>query len=253
MWRYTPVTNNWTWIKGSNQGSALGVYGTKCVTDSGSNPSHRYESRTSWSDADGNFWMFGGIYPASLFSNVLLNDVWMYCVSTNQWTWEAGDSTSSTVGNWGTIGVLSPSNKPYGRMGAAGWMDHNNTIYIFGGSSDAWGSFYNDLWKYTIDPVCGSVCIHTEGIDENMQRNELIIFPNPANSSLTISFSSSQKQTVELRIYNTLGKQIYVEKEEITAGKFEKEINVEKLSDGIYFLQLKTKEGLMNKKIMVQY
>src|SRR5206468_244505 len=54
LWRYNPVTNNWTWMNGSNTGSALGTYGTKCVTSPSNKPTHRYESRTSWSDADGN-------------------------------------------------------------------------------------------------------------------------------------------------------------------------------------------------------
>ena len=45
----------------------------------------------------------------------------------------------------------------------------------------------------------------------------------------------------------------YSLKEEITKGKFEKEINVEKWSEGIYFLQVKTKDGIISRKVMINH
>jgi len=150
LWKYNVVTNNWTWINGSNATNATGLYGTKCVTSSSNLPGARYENRTAWTDANGNFWMFGG-------GSLLWNDLWMYCVSSNQWTWESGDTVSGAAGNWGTINVTSPTNKPSGRMGTIGWYgadsSGNKRLYLFGGG---WPNFYNDLWKYNIDPACGS-------------------------------------------------------------------------------------------------
>ena len=135
-----------------------------------------------------------------------------------------------------------------------GWKDNNGNFYFFGGTTHSQGTFYNDLWKYTIDTTCG-VCPNITGMDENNppEADELLVFPNPTNSSLTISFSSFEKQSIELRIYNTLGKQIYFSKEEIIKGKFEKEINVEKWSEGIYFLQLKIKDEIINRKIIISH
>ena len=52
------------------------------------------------------------------------------------------------------------------------------------------------------------------------------------------------------RIYNTLGKEIYFSKEQIIKGNFEKEIDVKKMSDGIYFLQIKTQKGTLNRKVI---
>ncbi|MEP7171662.1 MAG: T9SS type A sorting domain-containing protein, partial [Bacteroidota bacterium] len=115
------------------------------------------------------------------------------------------------------------------------------------------GSTYPDfgLWYRPYSELDIQV---STGVNENESISApLSIFPNPVSSALTVSFPSSSNQNIELRIYNTLGKQIYFTKEEITAGKFEKEINVEKLSDGIYFLQLKTKEGNLNRKIIINH
>jgi len=156
LWKYNVTTNNWTWMNGSNATNAAGFYGTKCVTSSANAPSSRFEDRAVWTDINGNFWMFGGACSPSYS---LRNDLWMYCVSTNQWTWESGDSITGTAGNWGTKGISSATNKPNGRMGAIGWYgaDSSGTkqIYLFGGYNPV-GSSYNDLWKYMIDPNCGT-------------------------------------------------------------------------------------------------
>ncbi len=86
----------------------------------------------------------------------MLNDLWKYCVSSNQWTWESGDTIQNPLGNWGTLGVTSPSNKPNGRDGAVGWADNKGHLYFRGGVSLGVATAYNDLWKFTIDSTCST-------------------------------------------------------------------------------------------------
>ena len=154
MWRFNPLTNNWTWMNGSNLPGQLATYGTKCVTDSLNDPGTRYENRVVWKDAGGNFWTFGGNQGAAL-SNYT-NDLWKYCIATNQWTWISGDNTPNPIGNWGTLGVSSPLNVPDGRMGSIGWRANTGELYVYGGTSNGFGNFRNDLWKFTIDQNCGT-------------------------------------------------------------------------------------------------
>jgi hypothetical protein len=254
LWRFNPVTNNWAWMGGTDTSGNYGSYGAKCDTSMTNLPGCRFENRASMVDENGNFWMFGGARDGSI--SIVLNDLWMYCLGTKQWIWISGDSTISPIGNWGIQGVSSPSNKPSGRGGALGWADHNGHLYFFGGAEPNVGSEYNDLWKYTIDTSCGACPVIT-GIGENNLTQELLVFPNPATSSFIISFSSAGRQPVELRIYNTLGKRVYFWEEESAAGKFEKEINVEKWSSGIYFLfvrtpeQVKTGDLILSRKIVL--
>ena len=73
MWRYNPATNNWTWMSGSKTGNVSAIYGAKCDTGSVNTPGGRFETRTSWTDQNGNFWLFGG---ASDDSFDVMNDVW---------------------------------------------------------------------------------------------------------------------------------------------------------------------------------
>jgi hypothetical protein len=258
MWRYNTVTNMWAWIGGDIAGNITGVNGTKCISDTSNIPCGRYDDRTAWTDQQGNFWLFGGFG----YGGTRINDLWKYCYTSDLWIWQSGDSTLNPPGNWGVQGVSSPSNMPPGRGGPVGWTDHNGHLYVFGG----WGvpGNYNDVWKYTIDTACG-VCPVTTGIDETIHSDELFVFPNPASSRLTISFTSSEKQKivrkdsyVELRIYNTLGEvqltvPISYRDGKLSGGKFEKEINVKKWSEGIYFLQLKTKDVTINRKVIINH
>ncbi len=158
LWRYNPITNNWTWMNGSSTGNTSGVYGTKCVTNATNNPGGRFESRSTWVDNNGNLWMFGGIIGSI---SGRMNDLWMYCVGSNQWTWEGGDNTSSPVGNWGVKDISSPTNRPSGRQGSVGWTDHKGNLFVFGGLSDPGITIYNDLWKFSIDTNCGTTCAAT--------------------------------------------------------------------------------------------
>jgi hypothetical protein len=64
LWKYNIVTNEWTWVKGNNTKNQFGVYGTQAVSDVANKPGSRNLS-VSWTDASGNFWLFGGRgYPA---------------------------------------------------------------------------------------------------------------------------------------------------------------------------------------------
>ena len=150
MWRYNPITNCWTWMSGSNLPNPPASYGTKCISSPSNTPNGRNENRACWTDQNGSFWMFGGTNTGFLY-----NDLWKYCFATNEWTWVAGDTTPDPGGNWGTLGVSSPTNKPDARAGSVAWTDGNGTLYFFGGSAIPFASTpMNDLWKFETDPQC---------------------------------------------------------------------------------------------------
>jgi N-acetylneuraminic acid mutarotase len=147
LWKYNPSTNQWTWIRGSNiDDDAIAIYGTKGVASSSNSPGGRYGSVT-WTDLNGNFWLFGG-YGLSSNSLGHLNDLWKYNPSTNQWTWMSGDNITDAGGYYDAIGSASPNNKPASRNYATSWIDLNGNMWLFGGIGNAWQS---DLWKY--DPI----------------------------------------------------------------------------------------------------
>lgn len=156
LWKYNITTNEWTWMKGPNAPNLAGNYGTLGVAAASNEPSAR-EFASSWVDAAGNFWMFGGDgFVASAPTQTLaerLGDLWKYNPSTNEWTWMHGFTTSGQSGIYGTLGIAAPANAPGGRYGSGMWTDPAGDLWLFGGRgvpTTTLQGYLNDLWKFTI-------------------------------------------------------------------------------------------------------
>ena len=141
--------NEWTWVSGSNIANQAGTYGTEGTAALGNIPGGR-NSAVSWTDANGNFWLFGGAGydPTAMYE--LLNDLWKY--SGGEWTWVSGSNVPNQKGTYGTQGVPAPGNVPGARSNAVSWNDASGNFWLFGGSGyDSTGTTgdLNDLWKYS--------------------------------------------------------------------------------------------------------
>ncbi len=146
LWRYTIATNTWTWIKGDNTINNIGVYSNGNLLLN--KPGGRYQS-TSWVDANGIAWLFGGNGLAASVSAGVLNDLWKYDASGNTWTWVKGNNITNVVGVYGTQGMANINNKPGSKFSSAGWADNAGNLWLFGGSNSNYIS-ENDLWRYNI-------------------------------------------------------------------------------------------------------
>ena len=166
LWKFTPSTNEWTWMSGSSTilssctpitggyeyCGLLGVYGTLGVPAAENVPAGRSEA-SSWIDSSGNFWLFGGTDPGS----ELLNDLWEYFPSSNEWAWIGGaippanSCTANCVppGVYDTLGTPNAANMPAGRYGASNWTDNNGNLWLFAGlGGDYEHTGLNDLMEF---------------------------------------------------------------------------------------------------------
>src|SRR5579863_113452 len=156
LWAFDPSTLEWTWMGGSSSGGARGVYGTLGVPDPANIPGAR-TGAARWTDASGNFWLFGGSGFDSLGKSGVLNDLWEFNPTSHQWTWVGGSSTlpgplGGQPGVYGVLGNPAPGNIPGGRTSAAAWTDASGNFWLFGGSgTDAAGNSgtLNDLWEFS--------------------------------------------------------------------------------------------------------
>jgi N-acetylneuraminic acid mutarotase len=185
LWEFNPSTDEWAWMGGSPilptdcshpTGAYCawpGVYGTQGTASAANMPGSR-ESATAWTAQDGSLWLFGGIGADSATVLGLLNDLWKFDPSTNEWTWVAGNNTANMAGVYGTQGTPAPANVPGGRDSAVSWIDTNGNLWLFGGNGlDAHGAvnangvlivgYLNDLWEYqpivatpTFTPAAGT-------------------------------------------------------------------------------------------------
>ena len=158
----------WKWVSGNSGTNKSASYGTKGTAASTNKPGPRVDGVT-WTDSNGDLWLFGGHGKASSGTG-FLSDLWKYDASTDEWTWISGPNTKDSSGTYGTKGTASSSNIPGGRWGHVGWIDSNDDLWLFGGYGyDVNGDlgYLNDLWKYD---VSDDKWAWTEGFSTRNQR-----------------------------------------------------------------------------------
>ncbi len=161
LWEFNPATAEWTWVTGGDVLSCVtygqgncdlpGVYGTLGVAAIGNTPGSRVNA-SSWTDAGGNFWLFGGTGYDSNGAYNDMNDLWVFIPATHEWMWMGGHNSETGGGaNYGTLGKPAAGNDPGIRDGAITWTDGKGNFWLFGGHGvDGAGftGYLNDLWVY---------------------------------------------------------------------------------------------------------
>jgi N-acetylneuraminic acid mutarotase len=160
LWRYDVTSGDWTWMAGSSTTGAVGIY--PATVGTGGSLSYFPGARsytTTWADASGNVWLFGGTDGTSFF-----NDLWKF--DGTYWTWEAGSNITGAVGSYpatvGTGGSLAYF--PGARKGAASWIDAGGNLWLTGGDDN--NNYFNDVWKFDGTYwtwVGGSSAMNTKG------------------------------------------------------------------------------------------
>ena len=83
------------------------------------------------------------------------------------------------------------------------------------------------------------------------KNSHLKIFPNPANSSITVQFTLSIKTDLVLRLTNGIGQVIYMKELKKIAGEYNETIDLSKYSRGIYFVEMITEKEHIHKKAVL--
>ena len=191
LWEFNTTTSMWTWIGGTDShNDALGSYGALGVPSTTNIPGSRAFATTQ-PGGSGNIWLFGGLagagYDPGVSVSEVTNDLWSYAPSSNEWTWQNGSDTFSSltgtdptaaIGNYGALGVAALTNVPGMRAGAAIWTDAYGNFWLFGGNgADATlstGTYeLNDLWfNGTLQSIAISPVNSTIGTSpgQNTQR-----------------------------------------------------------------------------------
>ena len=82
--------------------------------------------------------------------------------------------------------------------------------------------------------------------------NNLAIYPNPSRDVFNISFTSQEIQNLKVRVLNLIGEELVSDNLEHFIGEYTKQINLTQNAKGIYFLEIETNDGVINKKLILQ-
>lgn len=138
-------------------------------------------------------------------------------------------------GNWNYIGPAGFSNALSSGVAITSYQNVPYVLYSDGAvSNKATVRFYDSA---------------TSGMDELASNaNSFIIYPNPAANQITIGVQEYSSEPITVELYNVYGSLV---KSEILDQNFQT-ISIDDLSNGHYFVTIKTKEFTQNQQLLIQ-
>ena len=133
----------------------------------------------------------------------------------------------------------------YRDAGMSDWILYNNglpnvivnDLEISYQNTKLWaGTFGRGLWSSGL----------SIGINENELSNSISVYPNPTDGIFTLA-SSLPSEKLEIEISNAIGEKVY----QVKTNNNNTEIDLSKVSNGIYFVKINSQKGTTTKKIVL--
>ena len=125
------------------------------------------------------------------------------------------------------------------------------------------GDYYASLIVKSNDPFTPSVVVPIHmivstsvGVEDGLNSPQVFNleqnYPNPFNPSTTIKYSIPKTSNVKLTLFNLLGEEVTtLVNEEKNAGNYTVEFNASSLPSGVYFYQLKARDFIQTRKMIL--
>ncbi len=128
------------------------------------------------------------------------------------------------------IGIQQTTNKAL-NIGFDRNTDHKDALYYDIGNGWVQSGIPGSLM---INPVMGCTYPAPVGIKENVKKDIMNIYPNPAQNKITISYPGNQLENTTVEIVSSLGQIVY--SSNIISNE---QIDISNISNGLYFIHLK--------------
>ena len=219
---------------------------------------YEYNFKIWYQDGTINDWHAGGIFTTSTVCDNVTNITASPQNSTStQFCWEEvstysfvrlqyrKDTAGSSFSNIGGMGVMSPT-----------LCKTKNGLTP--------GSNYRVMWRTWCNPSGGPyrsaqwdgptlwtqpTSIRVEG---GTTINNLDVYPNPSRDIFNVNFTSEDVQNLDVRIINVVGEVVYTENLVEFVGEYTKQVDLATYTKGVYFLEITTDNGVINKKLILQ-
>ena len=185
--------------------------------------------------------------PGSQFSSAS-EDQLKVMISTNCGkTWQTRYNKSGA--DLATVGTSNSSFTPSSQsqweeisVNLSSFATQDNVLIKFEATSDGGNNIYIDDINLT-GPV---------GVEEVISENDFSVFPNPSDNTVFVNFTLNADEQVELSVNDITGKQVRtIVNSKLNKGAHTLVINKNELNaSGIYFLNLKTTNSTIVRKIL---
>jgi len=218
-------------------------------------------SPTSW------HWIFDGGAPSFSFSqnpsNICYNTPGTYDVTLI--TTNANGADTLVLSNYITVNPTPPfptiSQVGYTLTSspATSYQWQFNSVDIPGATNQSYTIMQTGYYTVVVTDANGCVnsaitYVLISGIDNPGHDANISIYPNPSSGNFMVEWLNGLiAGEVSIDIINTVGQIIYssTESRSIGTSKFKKEINLGDVARGIYFVEIKTENEFVIKKIVI--
>ena len=168
-------------------------------------------------------------------------------MNDNIWA-KFGTVVNSNNYNYEKIGYYNQSTRTW-----SNFYDSTNSPIDFNESFTLEVDSKNNLWvgqKMNLFVLQNGELPQWSSLTEKNQETYLNILPNPTLSIFKLTYESTTTKNDELVVTNQLGEIVISKNIKTTSGKNSIEINVENLSNGIYFVTLKNNNSYSTTKLI---
>ncbi len=102
--------------------------------------------------------------------------------------------------------------------------------------------------SFNIAPSCDNIT----SVNEENSSNAFTIYPNPSSNLLNIETTFAKKENVHISLYNAMGVKVMNIEQGLVVGTYNKQLNIESLPSGVYFLSIQTDNTTAIKKVVKQ-
>jgi len=155
------------------------------------------------------------------------------------------DSAGTSFSNIGGFGVMSPALCKT-KNGLTPGTDYRVM----------WRTWCNVTGGPYRSPVWDGPVTWTQPSSIRLEGGEAIanldVYPNPSRDVFNVTFTSEDVQDLEVRVINIVGEVLYTDNLEQFVGEYTKSVDLATYTKGVYFLEISTNNGVVNKKLILQ-
>lgn len=155
-------------------------------------------------------------------------------------------STTSVANIANTVSITIPSTTT---SGITGMRIRSRSNGSSNSSGDACTSFASGE---TEDYLVNIIAASNVGITESTLQNNVVVYPNPTAGIFNVMVSGTKFTELGINVIDLQGKVVYSAIERNTGADYNKQINLEGLAKGLYYVKVSTENGVSVQKLVVQ-